>query len=206
MKIKIENWNGHSIRFVEKNPGDWWAVAKDVSSALAYRDAHGMVRMLDNKDRGTHIVSTPSADQEMLIISEFGIYDAIFNSRKPEAKTFKRWVFDVIKELREASGFEAFQVFRMLDKDHQKEAMRRLRDGMYRPVRVDFIKANTVANKAVSSIYGHSKMIKKDQMTPDMLVQRQVVLDDIVDLMAVNESFDLGLSVSKAVYGKYCER
>lgn len=47
-------------------------------------------------------------------------------------------------------------------------------------------------------------MIKKDQMTPDMLVKRESILDDTVNLMTANESFDLGLSVSKVVYGKYC--
>jgi hypothetical protein len=30
------------------------------------------------------------------------------------------------------------------------------------------------------------------------------VLEDTVDLMAVNERFSLGLSVSEAVYRKYC--
>ena len=31
--LKVENWNGHEIRFVYKN-GEWWAVAKDVAEAL----------------------------------------------------------------------------------------------------------------------------------------------------------------------------
>jgi len=40
-------------------------------------------------------------------------------------------------------------------------------------------------------------------MPPDMLTKRQAVLDDTVGLMAVNQSFGLGLSVSAAVYSKY---
>jgi BRO family, N-terminal domain. len=200
--MKTENWNGYEIRFVW-HEGEWWAVAKDVANALDYRDAYNLIRIVDSTDKDTHIVSTPGGNQEVLIISEFGIYDAVFNSRKKEAKEFKRWVFNIIKSLREASGLEGFQIFRMLDKEHQKEVMKRLKEGLKQPVRVDFIKANTIANKAVSSIFGYPKMIKKDAMTPDMLVKRQNILEDTVELMSFKEKYRLDISVSKAIYNKY---
>lgn len=208
--MKTEIWNGHAIRFVEKTPGEWWAVAKDVAEALEYSRPHDMVRMLEAQDKGTHKVRTTSEKakcpdtQEMLIISEFGIYDAIFSSRKPEAKDFKRWVYDVIQTLRQESGLAGYEVFRMLDKEHQKQAMQKLKNGLTNPVRVDFIKANTIANKAVSNMHGFPKMVKKGEMSPDMLRERETVLDDTVMLMEANDSFSLGLSVSGAVYQKYC--
>ena len=78
-----------------------WFVAADVAAALAYRDAGNMMRNLDEDEGGTHIVSTPSknqhgdfgtAEQEMLVINESGLYSAILRSRKAEAKRFKKWV------------------------------------------------------------------------------------------------------------------
>lgn len=204
MNIKIENWDGHNIRFVEKAPGDWWAFAVDVTSALDLGNTTMALRRLDDDLKALITIEGNSeANLYTNIINEFGIYKLVLTSRKEEARRFERWVFKVIKELRQASGLEGFQVFRMLDKEHQKDAMKRLRDGLHDPVRVDFIKANTISNKAVSNLYGHPKMLKKEQMTPDMLVKRQEVLDDTVNLMSANESFDLGLSVSKVVYGKY---
>lgn len=203
--MKTDNWNGYNIRFVEKD-GEWWAVAKDVAEALGYRDAYNMVRNLEKQDRGTHKVSITSDKdkcpeiQTMLVITEFGIYDAVFSSHKQEAKEFKRWVFSVIKTLRQSTGLEGFQIFRMLDKEHQKEAMSKLCKSLKEPVRVDFIKANTIANKAVSTKYGHPKMIKKAEMTPEMLVDRQELLESTVDLMGVNEKFHLNISVSDEVY------
>ena len=98
---------------------------------------------------------------------------------------------------------EGFQVFRMLDKEHQKEAMAKLNCNLRNPVRVDFIKANTIANKAVSNKHGYSKMLKKGTMSPQMLVDREPILEDTVELISVNEKFGLGISVSKAVYQKY---
>src|SRR5690606_3300575 len=89
VNIKTETWNGHQIRFVEKEPGDWWAVAADVAKALGYRMASDMTRSLEPEEKDTHNVRTPGGDQEMVIISETGVYEAIFNSRRTEAKEFK---------------------------------------------------------------------------------------------------------------------
>jgi hypothetical protein len=68
---------------------------------------------------------------------------------------------------------------------------------------VDYIKANTIADKAVSTMHGYPKMIKKPDMDAGMLRDREAVLADTVELMAVNERYGLGLSVSDQVYRKY---
>lgn len=134
------------------------------------------------------------------IICEKDIYRLVFKSRKPEAEAFQDWVYEMLKTLRQQTGLEGFQIFRMLDKEHQKEAMKRLHDSLHKPVRVDFIKANTIANKAVSNKYGYPTMIKKSEMTPQMLEEREKILDDTVELMATNDKFHLGLSVSEKIY------
>ena len=139
----------------------------------------------------------------MLIVNEFGIYDAVFQSRKKEAKQFRRWVYDLLKELREAEGLAGFEIFRQLDKEHQKAEMKKLRDGLKQPVRVDFIKANTITNKAVSNKHGLPKMVKKGDMTPEMLKEREPILEDTVKLMGMKDEFGLDISVSDAVYKKY---
>src|SRR5690625_4367791 len=135
MNIRTEKWNGCKIRFVEKEPSEWWAVASDVARALGYRDANSLTRILDDEEKDTHNVSTLGGKQKMSVISEFGIYEAIFNSRRDEAKDFKKWVKEVIKELRQQSGLEGFQIFRMLDKEHQKETMSRLSQSLNKPDR-----------------------------------------------------------------------
>ena len=45
---------------------------------------------LDEDERGIVLTDTPSGKQEMLIISEPGLYSLIGSSKKPEAKAFKR--------------------------------------------------------------------------------------------------------------------
>lgn len=207
--MKTEIWNNHPIRFVEKSPGEWWAVASDIAKAMGFRDAHNATLKMNQKYKGTTKVSITSEKakapetQEMIVLNEKGLYRLIMRSNKPEAEAFQDWVYEVIQTLRQESGLASYEVFRMLDKEHQKQAMQKLKNGLTNPVRVDFIKANTIANKAVSSMHGFPKMVKKGEMSPAMLKERETVLDDTVRLMEANDSFSLGLSVSGAVYRKY---
>lgn len=197
--MKIEIWNGYPIRFVEKD-GEWWAVLKDVCDALGLKTYDVSRRIKDMVS--THNLETAGGKQQMLIVNEFGIYDTVFQSRKSEAKEFRYWVYEMLKQLRQATGLEGFQIFRMLDKEHQKEVMRHLQQSLRNPVRVDFIKANTIANKAISNRYGYPKMVKKADMTPQMLVEREPILEDTVELMGVNDKYNLGISVSEQIYKK----
>lgn len=159
-----------------------------------------MTTLLEKKDKDIHKVNTLAGNQNLLIVSEFGIYEAVFGSHKKEAKEFKRWVYEILKTLRQSSGLEGFQVFRMLDKAHQKEMMRKLKKSLRNPVRVNFIKANTITNKEVSTKYGFPKMIKKEEMRPEMLVDRQELLERTVELMGVKEKYHLNISVSDQIY------
>lgn len=198
--MKTENWNGHEIRFVEKD-GEWWAVAKDVATVLGYVHTPHMTRLLEKEEKdAVHLTDTIGRIQIMSIISEVGIYEAIFGSEKAEAKEFKRWVKQILKTLRQSSGLEGFQVFCLLDKEHQKEAMERLKKGLRNAEKVDYIKANTIANKAVSNKYGFKKMVKKEEMTPEMRVDRQELLDSVVELMSVKEKYQLNISVKEEIY------
>ncbi|MEX3726085.1 Bro-N domain-containing protein [Bilophila wadsworthia] len=47
---------------------------------------------MDDDEKGTNSIRTPGGEQQMLVISEPGLYSLILRSRKPEAKAFKRWI------------------------------------------------------------------------------------------------------------------
>ena len=202
---KIEQWNGHSIRFVEHN-GEWWAVAKDITSALGLKNNSRAISTLKGVTKSYTL--TNGGKQQVTIIDEKAIYKLVFKSRKKEAEEFQDWVFEIIKQLRQQSGLEGFQAFRMLDKQHQKNAMTLLSNGLQgvnkeaKPK--DLIKANTIANKAISNKYGYPKMVKKSEMTEPMLRDREQVLDETVELMLVKERYGLNFSVANTIYNKTC--
>lgn len=200
-EIKVENWNGYNIRFVNVN-GEWQAVLKDVCDALGMRTNAISKRMPKGATKSGYLM-TNGGVQEMLLVNEYGIYKAFFRSNKPEAEEFQEWIYKIVSELRKATGLEGFEVFRMLDKEHQKEAMAKLQQGLSAPKRVDFIKANTITDKAISNKYGYPKMVKKDDMTPSMLADREPILNDTVELMTVHDKYGIPESVSKEIYKRY---
>ena len=208
--MKRESWAGHSIRFVERS-GEWWAVAQDVCEALGLKQVTRAMSSLKNVqqynvcDLNNSQVSSNGVRnmQTMNIIGEKDIYRLIFRSRKPEAEAFQDWVYETIRELRKASGLEGYETFKLLDKEHQKEAMKKLHDSIAasrEPVKVDYIKANTIANKAVCNRHGIPKMVGKAAMSAEMLKERERVLEDVITLMELNERYGAGLSVSTIIY------
>lgn len=113
-QLQIFNYNSKQVRTIIKD-GEPWFVAADVCNILGIntsvsvngqirRDAEGKAYLsggLDDDEKDTHIVSTPGGDQTMLIVSEAGLYTLILKSRKPEAKSFKRWItHEVIPSIR----------------------------------------------------------------------------------------------------------
>ncbi|MDS3931670.1 BRO family protein [Staphylococcus epidermidis] len=195
-------FNDKEIRFIEKED-EYWAVAGDVAKVLGYSHTPHMTRLLDESEKAVHNVDTVKGKQNAVIISEIGIYEAIWNSRRDEAQEFKKWVKQVIKELRQDTGLEQNEVFRMLDKEKQKEAMPIIQGEYKSDEPINYIKANTIANKATSTTFEYEKMISKEAMTPEMLEVRQIILDDVVKLTESMNQFNLDIKVSKVIYDKY---
>ena len=90
-------------------------VASDIAKILGYRDAANLTRNLDDDERGTHQVSTPSGTQNMTVLAESGLYRSILNReiaymKEPEAqafvKRFQRWVtHEVLPQIRRTGGY-----------------------------------------------------------------------------------------------------
>ena len=57
----------------------------------------------------------------MLAVNEAGIYQALFASRKLEARKFQLWTFDVLKNLRSRVGLQQYEVMRMTEPDIQDQ-------------------------------------------------------------------------------------
>ncbi|MGI2288272.1 BRO-N domain-containing protein [Staphylococcus cohnii] len=195
-------FNDKEIRFIEKE-GEYWAVASDVAKILGFRDAFNATKYLPEHVKDTLKGSTLGGKQNMTVINEKGIYRLVMRSNKTEALDFQDWICDVLVELRQATGLKGYEAFRMLDKQKQKEAMAIIQRAHKSDKPINYIKPNTIANKAVSTAFGYKKMLSKDEMTPEMLEVRQVILDDVVKLTEAKQQFNLDIKVSKSIYDKY---
>ena len=125
--IRTENWEGYDIRFVEKD-GEWWAILKDICDALGLRSKDvsqrldpDMMERVRIEDGSNDINSRGAKSFWMLAVNEIGIYEALFASRRLEARKFRRWSASVMQKLRRNVGLEGYEVMRMTESDIQDQ-------------------------------------------------------------------------------------
>lgn len=101
------SFDRHPVRVIERD-GELWFVMNDVAEALEFSRGRDAGRMLDDDEKGAHILRTPGGDQEVIIVNESGLYALIFKSRKASAKRFKKWVTsEVLPSIRKTGRYEA---------------------------------------------------------------------------------------------------
>ena len=94
------------VRVRTDEHGNPWFVAKDVCRVLEIGNTSDAVSNLDEDEKGIANTDTPSGGQQMLTVSESGLYTLIFRSRKPEARRFRKWVTsEVLPALRRTGSY-----------------------------------------------------------------------------------------------------
>ena len=91
-----------SVRVVERE-GEPWFVAKDVAKALGYASTNmtTVFQAVPEEWKGSNPIATPGGEQEMLILSEQGLYFFLGRSDKPGALPFQKWLAgDVLPAIR----------------------------------------------------------------------------------------------------------
>ena len=161
-EMKIENWCGYDIRFININD-EWWAILKDICDALnlktkdvaqrinpdmlervlvkrdstsfettlnipdmgltGIRCEHQPVKNMNAATIGKDIGRKPGEWKThwMLAVNELGIYEALFASRRLEARKFRLWAGSVMQKLRQRVGLQQYEVMQMTDPKVQEE-------------------------------------------------------------------------------------
>ena len=79
------------FRYIKRDE-EIWFVAVDVCRALDLENVTKALYVLDDDELTLLKVRSGGQMREMNFVNEFGLYNLILSSRKPEAKKFKRWV------------------------------------------------------------------------------------------------------------------
>ena len=83
--------------------------AKDVASWIEIHNVSQMLQTIDEDEKGIYKVDTLGGKQEVLCLTENGLYEVLMLSRKPIAKAFKKEVKKVLHSLRVNGGYIAGQ-------------------------------------------------------------------------------------------------
>ena len=149
--MRVENWCGYDIRFVEIDgewwailkdicdalnlktfkiaqrlePGMLERVKVDTSDILSrnIRYDHRPVKSVDKNMIGKDIGRHPGDNKTrwMLAVNELGIYEALFASRRLEARKFRTWAGTIMQKLRSTVGLQQYEVMRMTEPEIQDD-------------------------------------------------------------------------------------
>mgnify|MGYP000876799338 FL=1 len=98
----FQNKEFGNVRAVVKD-GEPWFIASDVCESLGLSNPTVSVNRLDADERSKFNLGRQG---EVNTVNEYGLYNLVLGSRKPEAKAFKRWItHEVIPAIRKHGGY-----------------------------------------------------------------------------------------------------
>jgi prophage antirepressor-like protein len=105
--LDIFQYVDYQLRTVDVD-GEPWFIAQDVAVILEYSATSAMTRRLDAEDKGVRDLHTLGGEQQFTIISEAGLYVAIFGSQSRNAQGFKRHVtHNILPTIRKTGSYQA---------------------------------------------------------------------------------------------------
>ena len=91
--------------------------ASDIGEILEMGCIRSTIRNFDGTEKVVHSMHTIGGLQDVVFLTEKGLYKVLFKSRKPIAEQFQNWVCEVVKELR-INGI--YQLEKQLEQNKQE--------------------------------------------------------------------------------------
>lgn len=103
--IELFTYTDHQVRVVIID-GEPWFILADLCRVLEIASPGNVAARLADDQKGIHLTETPGGRQQMVIVSEPGMYEVVIRSDKPEAVTFRRWITGtVLPEIRKTGSY-----------------------------------------------------------------------------------------------------
>ena len=102
----FQNQEFGAIRTLSNEQGEPMFCLKDVCEALGLQTKQVVRRLMDDVFSKHPIVDNLGRTQQATFVNEDGLYDTILESRKPQAKLFRKWVTsEVLQSIRKQGGY-----------------------------------------------------------------------------------------------------
>ena len=84
-------------------------LTKEIADIIEYSasNSNKLTNLVDRDEKVRNIITTLGGNQEVWLLTEDGLYEVLFQSRKPIAKEFKKGVKQILHEIRTTGGYIA---------------------------------------------------------------------------------------------------
>ena len=107
--IQVYSNNDFRVRTTVDADGTVWFVGKDIAEALEYAEASNPARLFANipeEWKGVKRFHTPGGEQNMLCLTEQGVYFFLGRSDKPKALPYQKWIAgEVVPSIRKTGSY-----------------------------------------------------------------------------------------------------
>ncbi|WP_173275423.1 phage antirepressor [Paenibacillus sp. NEAU-GSW1] len=112
--MNIFKFSQNEVRVIEVS-GEPWFVLNDLVNILGLSNARMVKERLTDDVSSTYpIPDALGRMQETTIVNEDGLYDVILESRKPEAKAFRKWITsEVLPSIRKTGSYSVQHQFQL---------------------------------------------------------------------------------------------
>lgn len=110
-EIQVFQNENFSVRTICEND-ELWFVAKDIAEALDYAEWRTtLMQSVPDIWKGTKRICTPGGKQEMLCLTEQGLYFFLGRSDKPKALPYQMWIAgEVVPSIRKTGTYSAHHI------------------------------------------------------------------------------------------------
>ncbi|WP_202056261.1 Bro-N domain-containing protein [Streptococcus danieliae] len=98
--ITVQQFGEHSFEIYGDKDNPLF-IAVEVAKMIEVQNTTDLLKRVDEDEKLTYVVSRAGQKREVNMLTEFGLYEVLFQSRKPKAKEFKRVVKQILKEIRQ---------------------------------------------------------------------------------------------------------
>lgn len=100
--------------------GDPLFKAKDIANVLGIKNVHASLADYDSDEKVLGKSDTLGGVQDAVFLTDIGMYRLVFQSRKPIAKPFQKWVAKVVREIEKNWIYEVEDLKKELEKANEK--------------------------------------------------------------------------------------
>lgn len=162
-------FEGKGIRTKMDEKGNPWWVAKDVCDVLEIKKPENAYKRVSNEDKLFAIIEGEVVRQEVLLVNEPGLYALIFQSKKPEALRFKKWITsEVLPSIRKTGSYLPANAS-PLDKLIAMVDVMKAQDERMKRQEQDAIKAREEIATVANNLVIVAKEQSRDTLTSDQI-------------------------------------
>ena len=102
----IKAFENNNITIIKEEPNTFLFKATDIGKILDLTNVRVSVQNFDEDEKCVRNAYTVRGDKDMIFLTSRGVYRLLYNSKKPIAKQFRKWVGNILDDLIFNQGIE----------------------------------------------------------------------------------------------------